>query len=104
MGACPMAVLKLHVIAMILGVSAWAQSPTYGVGRTPTGEEIRAWDISIAPSGKELPPGRGTTKERAQLYRTKRCAGCNGITVSGGHDRLWIASKDTPTKPSPSPS
>ena len=65
--------------ALLMGVSALAQSPTYGVGRTPTAEEIRVWDISIGPTGEELPPGRGTTQEGAQVYRAK-CAGCHGAT------------------------
>jgi len=62
-----------------MGVSAPAQSPAYGVGRTPSAEEIRAWDISIGPTGEELPPGRGTAMEGAQVYRAK-CAGCHGAT------------------------
>ena len=70
--------------ALLMGVSALAQAPTYGVGRTPTAEEIRAWDISIGPTGEELPPGRGTAKEGAQLYRAKGCAGCHGATGIGG--------------------
>ena len=69
--------------ALLMGVSALAQSPTYGVGRTPSAEEIRAWDISIGPTGEELPPGRGTAKEGAQIYRAK-CAGCHGATGIGG--------------------
>lgn len=80
MGASPMALLKVLAFALLMGVSALAQSPTYGVGRTPTAEEIRAWDISIGPTGEELPPGRGTVREGAQLYRTKGCAGCHGAT------------------------
>ena len=67
-----------------MGAPVLAQSPTYGVGRTPTAEEIRAWDISIGPTGEELPPGRGTAKEGAQLYRAKGCAGCHGATGIGG--------------------
>jgi cytochrome c len=67
-----------------MGVSALAQGQTYGVGRTPTAEEIRAWDISIGPTGEELPPGRGTAKEGAQVYRAKGCAGCHGATGIGG--------------------
>ena len=67
-----------------MGVSALAQSPTYGVGRTPSAEEIRAWDISIGPTGAELPPGRGTAKEGAQLYVQKGCAGCHGKTGTEG--------------------
>jgi S-disulfanyl-L-cysteine oxidoreductase SoxD len=66
-------------LVLFMAVSAQAQSRTYGVGRTPTAEEIRAWDISISPTGEELPPGRGTPKEGAQIYRTK-CAGCHGAT------------------------
>jgi cytochrome c len=65
---------------MLMGASVLAQSPSYGVGRTPTPEEIRSWDISIGPAGEELPPGRGTIREGAQLYRTKGCAGCHGAT------------------------
>ena len=55
-----------------------AQSPTYGVGRAPTPDEIKAWDISISPDGHELPAGHGTAKEGAPLFRQKGCAGCHG--------------------------
>jgi mono/diheme cytochrome c family protein len=69
-------------LALLIQISALAQ--TYGVGRTPTPEELRAWDISIGPTGEELPPGRGTAKEGATLYRSKGCAGCHGATGTGG--------------------
>jgi S-disulfanyl-L-cysteine oxidoreductase SoxD len=75
-----MALLKGLAVAWLMGASVLAQSPTYGVGRTPTAEEVRAWDISIGPTGEELPQGRGTVREGAQLYRTKGCAGCHGAT------------------------
>jgi S-disulfanyl-L-cysteine oxidoreductase SoxD len=68
-----------------LGSSAFAQSlPTYGVGRTPTAAEIRALDISIAPTGEELPPGRGTAKEGAGLFEEKGCVACHGEAGIGG--------------------
>ena len=63
---------------LLMGTSALAQGPTFGIGRTPTPEEIKALDISIGPIGEELPPGKGTAKEGAQLYRTKGCAACHG--------------------------
>ena len=69
-----MALRKVLACALLMGASVSAQAPTYGVGRTPTAEEIRAWDISIGPHGEELPPGRGTVREGAQLYRSKGCA------------------------------
>ena len=74
--------LIAFAFALLVGVSALAQGPTYNVGRTPTAEEIRALDISIGPTGEELPPGKGTAREGAQLYRTKGCAGCHGAAWS----------------------
>jgi mono/diheme cytochrome c family protein len=87
MGACTMGSHRpLLVVMVALGLSQTgsAQSPTYGVGRAPTAEEIRAWDIAISPTGKELPPGHGTATEGAQVYVQKGCAGCHGPTGSGG--------------------
>ena len=70
--------LVLPLLIIGGGASALAQGPTFGIGRTPTAEEIKALDISIGPTGEELPPGKGTAKEGAQLYRTKGCAACHG--------------------------
>ena len=61
MGACTMGMLRALPFVLFMGVAAVAQSPTYGVGRTPSAEEIRAWDISIGPTGAELPPGLDNT-------------------------------------------
>jgi len=72
------------LLGSLLGNPAIAQSPTYGVGRTPTAEELRRMDISISPTGEELPPGRGTAKEGAQVYVQKACIGCHGATGIGG--------------------
>jgi len=89
---------KLLRLVMFLVVSlgmcliASAQSPTFGVGRTPTAEEIRAWDISISTDGKELPPGHGSAKEGAQLYVQKGCAGCHGRSGSGAQAPTLIRS------------
>ena len=83
-----MASLKVVTISLLLGSllgsPAFAQSPTYGVGRTPTAEELRRMDISIGPTGEELPPGRGSAKEGAQVYVQKGCVGCHGAAGIGG--------------------
>lgn len=79
-----MRLLKFLPLLMFLGVSVQAQSPTYGVGRTPSAEEIRQWDIAISPTGEELPPGSGTADEGSELYLEKACAGCHGTTGTGG--------------------
>lgn len=75
---------SLLPLLLFLGLSAQAQSPTYGVGRTPTAEEIRAWDISISPTGEELPEGSGTVDRGSELFLSKGCAGCHGTTGTGG--------------------
>ena len=59
---------RLLLLVLLLGATVSAQSPTYHLGRTPTPDEIRAWDISISPTGKELPPGHGTAKEGEDLF------------------------------------
>src|SRR5690349_20657743 len=91
----------LIILGLCCIVWARAQSPTYGVGRTPSAEEIRAWDISINPDGKELPPGHGTAKEGAQIFVQKGCAGCHGATGSGGKAPTLIKSDGTTKSTNP---
>ncbi len=74
--------LLVPVMALIAGaafLNSQAQTPTYNLGRTATQQEIKAWDISIGPEGKELPPGSGTAKEGTKIYAQK-CAVCHGPT------------------------
>jgi cytochrome c len=72
------------LVPAIFGIGiASAQAQNYGIGRTPTAEEIRAWDLSISPTGKELPAGKGTAKEGEVLFKQKGCAGCHGPTGMG---------------------
>jgi len=84
--------------SLLMSVPVLAQAPTYGIGRTPTAEEIRARDISIGPTGGELPPGKGSAKEGALAYRSKGCAGCHGANGTGGPAPI-LKSKD-PANPS----
>ena len=75
---------SLLVPAMLLatGVAGLAQTPRYNLGSTPSPEEIRAFDRLVGPSGKELPPGRGTAKEGAGIFLQK-CAACHGRDGEG---------------------
>jgi cytochrome c len=86
------------LLGSLLGGPAIAQSPTYGVGRTPTAEELRRMDISIGFEGEELPPGRGSAKEGAQLYVQKACVGCHGVAGIGGLAPI-LQSKQGPDVP-----
>lgn len=94
---------KFFLLGMILGLCpvGWAQSPTYGLGRAPSAEEIHAWDIAIGPEGEELPPGHGTAQEGEKLYVQKGCAGCHGATGSGGRAPNLIRPKGMPANPAP---
>ncbi len=75
----------------ILACQSLAQTSTHNLGRTPTDEEIRAWDISVGPEGQGLPPGKGTAKEGAPLYAQKcaMCHGPNGKDSPAGAANLW---------------
>lgn len=83
--------LKLPLLVVVLGLAlaGWAQSPTYGLGKAPTAEELRAMDITISPNGSNLPPGSGSAKEGAPLFAQK-CAACHGATGSGGPAPMLI--------------
>jgi cytochrome c len=89
--------LKVVTIPLLLGSlvgsPAIAQSPTYGVGRTPTAEELRRMDISIGPTGEELPPGRGSAKEGVQIYAQKACIACHGAAGVGGLAPALVSKK-----------
>ena len=79
MDSLKLVTLVLPLGMLLLGSAAFAQSSSiYGVGRTPTAEEIRALDYSIGPTGEELPAGRGTAKEGAELFKEKGCFVCHG--------------------------
>src|SRR5437762_8732331 len=98
--------LSLLAIAVVvtggLRHDGWAQSPTFGLGKTPNAETVRAWDIAISPDGKELPPGSGSAKEGAPLYAQK-CAACHGATGSGGRAPELIRSESTTPAPGKQP-
>jgi cytochrome c len=82
--------LKLAAILLLLGSPALvspalAQSaPTYGLGRAPSAEEIRARDINIGAEGKELPAGHGSVKEGAKVFELQGCIVCHGAEGVGG--------------------
>ena len=64
-------------------VAALAQtSPYSGIGRAPTQEDIGTLGRASGPSGKDLPPGKGTAKQGGPIYMTK-CAFCHGRDLEG---------------------
>jgi len=60
----------------------------YGIGRTATPAEVAAWNIDVAPDGKNLPPGKGTVAHGKDVYAAQ-CASCHGAAGEGAlGDRL----------------
>lgn len=65
--------------------SADAAPAKYGIGRTPTAEELHALDISVAPDGTGLPVGHGSSAEGAVLFKAM-CSACHGDRGEGRGD------------------
>ncbi|WP_245444216.1 cytochrome c [Bradyrhizobium sp. Y36] len=51
--------------------------PRYHIGRAPTADEIRGWDIDVRPDGQGLPEGKGTVAQGEKLFMDN-CATCHG--------------------------
>src|SRR5579864_9090535 len=75
---------SIALVLVVVCVAVRAQTPGKysNVGRTPTQQEIRAWDIAVGPDGAGLPPGKGSAKEGAEIY-SKKCLGCHGRNLEG---------------------
>ena len=97
--------LLTPVMVLATCVVGLAQTRPYNVGSTPSPEEIKAMDGLVGPSGKGLPPGRGTAKEGVQLYLQKGCAGCHGRNGEGGRGESGgprlVGGKGSLTTPNP---
>ncbi len=73
--------LATLVALAIAACTASAQGP--GLGTPISDEELAAWDITVFPSGANLPPGGGTVAEGEALY-AQQCAVCHGVNGEGG--------------------
>ncbi|MDQ7044948.1 MAG: c-type cytochrome [Sulfurimonas sp.] len=68
------------------------EQSTKGVsfGRTPTANEIAAWDVDALPDGTGLPAGEGSVEEGDELYEAQ-CASCHGDFGGGGNGYPQLA-------------
>jgi len=81
-------------VTLAFSVVVAAQSPHYKVGRPPTPEEIKAWDIAVGPEGRELPPGSGTV-ERGKVVYVEQCTRCHGATATEGPEMPLVGGAGT---------
>ena len=72
------------ILLMVLAASLplAAQSPTFGVGRPATPQEIRELGAAIAPDGGGLPEGSGTVEAGRDVFAVQ-CARCHGPKAEG---------------------
>ena len=76
------------VALAVVGCAGTTVTETPNLGRPATPAQIAGWDISIAPDGAGLPPGRGTAASGAVVYERK-CQACHGAKGAGQpNDRL----------------
>jgi S-disulfanyl-L-cysteine oxidoreductase SoxD len=67
---------------LVLVVSLSGQDHRAPVGRTPSPDELKQWDITVLPNGAGLPEGKGTAAEGEAIYRSQ-CASCHGVNGEG---------------------
>ena len=74
---------RVPLILLATSLAAFGQRSYSSVGAPLSPEEIKSFDFIVGPEGKELPPGKGTAKEGAEIFG-KRCAACHGPNGQGG--------------------
>ena len=97
MDACETSMGRTHLLSLamvLLAGCAMSNPPTeeqtakLAFGQPASAEDIRLWDIDVAPNGDGLPPGRGPVRQGAAVYAGK-CAKCHGASgTEGPMDRL----------------
>jgi len=90
MWRCNAIVLVMLVTAVLLE----AQSPTFGVGRPATAEEVRDVGAAIAPDGSGLPDGSGTVAAGRDVF-VAQCARCHGPKGEGDIGPVLVGGQGT---------
>jgi cytochrome c len=88
------------VLWLAAAVPLVAQSPTYGVGRPPTPEDIRALGSAIAPDGGGLPEGSGTVAAGREVFAAQ-CSRCHGPNGEGNVGPILVGGQGTLASPRP---
>ena len=94
------------VCCVVVGVAAFALAAPcaaqvrYAFGQTPTAAQVAAWDIDVAPDGRNLPVGRGTVARGRDIYMAQ-CAACHGAQGEGGLGDKLVGGQGTLATPTP---
>jgi cytochrome c len=82
------------IAALAAAIPLAAQSPTFGVGRAPTPDEIRDLKTAIAPDGAGLPEGSGNAVAGQEVF-AMQCARCHGTKAQGDVGPALVGGKGT---------
>ncbi|MCX7113188.1 MAG: cytochrome c [Proteobacteria bacterium] len=69
------------ICATVTSFAAAAEGPR--LGKPANRQEIAAWNLTVFPDGKGLPPGHGSAVEGKAIYE-RHCASCHGNNGLGG--------------------
>jgi len=87
--SCAAALLACALAAIAAAQAADLARAPFGFGKPASDAEIAGWDIDVLPSGKGLPPGRGSV-EQGQVIYDEKCASCHG-TFGESNSYLQLA-------------
>ena len=73
---------RFVLAALICAATAATAADAPKLGQAATPADLAAWDISIAPDGAGLPPGKGTSAQGEAVY-VSNCSGCHGEKGAG---------------------
>ncbi len=96
----PVAGAFLACAAGLALASQCAAQTHYGFGRLETPAQVAAWDIDIAPDGRNLPAGSGSVTRGREVY-VAQCASCHGPKGEGGIGDKLAGGQGTLATPAP---
>ena len=59
------------VLGLMVAASAATAQSKFGIGKSASDAEIKAWDIDVSPNGAGLPAGSGSVAQGGKLYAEK---------------------------------
>jgi cytochrome c len=87
-------------LAFVLAAGSAQAADTPMLGKPIAPADLAPWDISIAPDGTNLPPGKGTPRQGRELF-VEKCAGCHGLEGQGQPAERLVGGQGTLTTDAP---